>query len=250
MKPVMAFRQDATSGMKEVHIRRTLSTISAVVVLSAGLVHGSGTAAVVPDPKQSGGEAEGIVQVANLIYAGTMTSKCFSDHFLVQAERDSSISTSRRFHAVKLGSDELFEFPLVIMTGEGTFTLSDAERENVRRFVERGGFLLASAGCSSPEWDRSFRSEMARIFPGNSLSALSMEHPVFHTVYDISELRARHGTPRPLEGISLHGRLGVLYSQDGLNDTANTTGCCCCGGNELTNSVQINVNILAYALIY
>ena len=27
-----------------------------------------------------------------------------------------------------------------------------------------------------------------------------MSHPMFHTVYDIKELRARHGTPRPLVG--------------------------------------------------
>jgi hypothetical protein len=40
----------------------------------------------------------------------------------------------------------------------------------------------------------------------------------------------------------------VLYSQDGLNDTSNTQGCCCCGGNEITNAEQINVNILIYSL--
>ena len=49
---------------------------------------------VIPDPKQGGGESDGVVQVANLIYAGTKSSKCFSDHFLVQAEQESSISTS------------------------------------------------------------------------------------------------------------------------------------------------------------
>src|SRR4051794_29374100 len=62
------------------------------------------------DSKQVGGESSSTVQVANLIYAGTKTSKCFADHFLVEAEKSSSISTSRRFHAVKLSSDELFEF--------------------------------------------------------------------------------------------------------------------------------------------
>lgn len=208
-------------------------------------------AARVNEPKQAGGECEGIVQVANLIYAGSMSSKCFSDHFLIRAEKESSISTSRRFHAVKLSSEELFEFPLVIMTGEGAFVLPDAERENLRRYIERGGFLLASAGCSSQEWDRSFRSEMARVFPDHPLQAIGMNHPVFHTVSDVKELRATHGgTPRPLEGVSLGTRLGVLYSQDGLNDTAHTHGCCCCGGNEIAESEQINLNVLAYALVY
>ena len=66
----------------------------------------------------------------------------------------------------------------------------------------------------------------------------------------VTELKAKHGKPQPLEGITINGRLGVLYSQDGLNDTAHATGCCCCGGNEILNAVQINVNILAYALLY
>ena len=97
---------------------------------------------VVPDPRQTGGEPDGVVQVANLVYAGTKSSRCFSDHFLVTAEKESSISTSRRFHAVKLSSENVFEFPLVIMTGEGEFQLTDEERQNLRRYVERGGLLL------------------------------------------------------------------------------------------------------------
>ena len=202
------------------------------------------------EPKQGGGESQGIVQVANLVYAGTKTSKCFADHFLVQAEKASSISTSRRFHAVKLSSDELFEFPLVIMTGEGAFQLLDSERQNLRKYIERGGVLLGSAGCSSPDWDKSFRAEMAKVFADHPLEALNMDHPVFHTVYDIKELQGRHGKIRPLEGVSIGGRLGVLYSVDGLNDTSHTQGCCCCGGNEITNCIQVNVNILAYALTY
>jgi hypothetical protein len=205
----------------------------------------------VPDARQSGGEPDGIVQVANLVYAGTKSSRCFSDHFLIKAEKETAISTSRRFHAVKLSSESIYEFPLLIMTGEGDFQLSDAERESLRQYVERGGFLLASAGCSSTEWDRAFRREMAAIFPSHPLQSIDMDHPMFHTVYEIKELRTTHGgSPRPLAGVSIGGRLGVVYSQDGLNDTPHTTGCCCCGGNELENAVDINVNLLAYALIY
>jgi hypothetical protein len=204
---------------------------------------------VVADPRQSGGEPDGIVQVANLVYAGTKSSHCFSDHFLMIAEKESAISTSRRFHAVKLGSDQVFEFPLVIMTGEGEFQLSEEERQNLRRYVERGGLLLASASCSSPDWDRAFRREMATIFPSRPFQAIPMTHPLFHTVYEINELGG-YGKPRPLEGLSIGGRLGVVYSQDGLNDSHHTPGCCCCGGSELSNAIQINVNILAYSLTY
>lgn len=202
------------------------------------------------DPRHLGGEPDSIVQVANLVYAGIHSSHCFSDHFLVKAEKDSAISTSRRFHAVKLNSDELFHFPFVIMTGEGASQLPDVERNNLRKFIERGGFLLASAGCSSKDWDRAFRREMTTIFPEHRLRALGMGHPVFHTVYEIKTLKTKYGTPQVLEGIHLGGRLGILYSQDGLNDTPHTKGCCCCGGNEISNAVDVNVNILAYALLH
>lgn len=204
----------------------------------------------IPDPKQVGGESESVVQVANLIYAGVKSSQCFSDHFLAAAEKDSAISTSRRFHAVKLSSEEVFNFPMIIMTGEGEFTLTSAERENLRQYLNRGGFLLASAGCSSKEWNRSFRRELASLFPNHPPAAISYDHAVFNTVHRIESLKAKHGTPKPLEGISVEGRLCVIYSEDGLNDTAHAQGCCCCGGNEITNCIAVNVNILAYALLF
>jgi hypothetical protein len=238
--------------MKWMNARRRPLAAAGMMLLCALCLGADPPPATQPASEASavGGEPQGTVQVANLIYAGSKTSKCFSDHFLIQAEKDSSITTSRRFHSVKLSSQELFDFPLVIMTGEGAFELPDAERQNLRKYVERGGFLVASASCSSPEWDRSFRAEMARVFADHPLEALAMTHPVFHTVYDINQLGGGHGAVRPLEGISLGTRLGVLYSVDGLNDTAHTQGCCCCGGNEIRNCEEINVNILAYALSY
>ena len=211
---------------------------------------GSGDAALVEEPIQVGGEDASTVQVANLIYSRVKSSKCFSDHFLVKADNDSAITTSQRFHAVKLESDDLFQYPFVIMTGEGAFSLTEKERENLKKYCENGGFLLASAGCSSKEWNASFRAEIERIWPDAKLQKLPMSHPVFHTVYDISGLSTKHGAPNPLEGLSLAGKLVLIYSQDGLNDTANTSGCCCCGGNEIANAEQINVDILAYALIF
>lgn len=230
--------------------RHVAARFVALLVTAAVGFTSARAAEPIPDGTQRGGEAAGIVQVANLVYAGTKSSRCFSDHFMVRAERESALATSRRFHAVKLSSDDIYSFPMLVMTGEGDFQLSDAERENLRRYIERGGFLLASAGCSSTKWDRAFRREMGIVFPQRALEELPMSHPLFHTVYDIDALEAKHGSPHPLEGVHVGGRLGVLYSRDGLNDTGHTQGCCCCGGNEIRNAEEVNVNVLAYALLY
>ncbi|MFO8007558.1 MAG: DUF4159 domain-containing protein [Candidatus Brocadiia bacterium] len=203
-----------------------------------------------PDPEQVGGEHNSVVHVANLIYAGVKTSKCFSDHFLRRAENKSEISTSHRFHAVKLRSEDLYQYPFVIMTGEGDFRLADRERENLKKYCEMGGLVLASAGCSSSKWDASFRREMRKIWPDAALEPIPMDHPVFHTVEDIGKIKVKSGEARPLEGLNVDGKLAIVYSRDGLNDTEHTSGCCCCGGNEILNAEQINVNILAYALAF
>ena len=78
---------------------------------------------------------EGAVECGNLIYAGTKTSKCFSDEFLTTVQQKTSISTERRFKAVKLASEELFKIPFVIMTGEGDFILTAGERDNLKKYL-------------------------------------------------------------------------------------------------------------------
>lgn len=191
------------------------------------------------------------IQCANLIYGMNHTSRCFSDEFLSAAQKETTIPTERRFKSVRLGSEELFQFPFVVMTGESSFFFSPKERNNLEAYLRKGGFLLASAGCSNSEWDRSFRTEMRKIFGDDALSRIEPEHPVFRTVHTIEKLTLQHpGDEAKLEGLTLNGKVVAIYSKHGLNDTANTFGCCCCGGNEITNSLELNVNIFVYALLH
>jgi hypothetical protein len=145
----------------------------------------------------------------------------------------------------------LFSFPFVVMTGEKEFYLSAKERENLKKYLTRGGFLLASAGCSSKEWDRSFRREVRLAMPDHSLKRIGMDHALFKTVKTIKELKLSHGGADPyLEGIENDGKTVAIYSAQGLNDTSHAVGCCCCGGNEIVNAMEVNVNILVYALTH
>ena len=194
---------------------------------------------------------EGAVECGNLIYAGTRTSKCFSDEFLTTVQQKTSIATERRFKAVKLADDELFRIPFVIMTGEADFNLPKKERENLKKYLENGGFLLASASCSNEAWSRSFEREIKAIFGNDCLKDIPMDHEIFRTVFTIKELKLSHGgAPPSLRGITLNGRIVVVYTADGLNDSSHAEDCCCCGGNEILNSMEVNANILAYALIH
>lgn len=198
----------------------------------------------------SDGESSGdAVECANLIYAGTKSSVCFSEEFLSTVASETSINTSRKFKPVKLGEKEIFRFPFATITGEGAFTLTDDERTNLKLYLEKGGFLLASAGCSSKEWGDSFTREIATIFPDRKLAEVPMDHPIFSTIFQVDQLNMSHGGVAKLQGLTIGGKIVLIYSPDGLNDTATMHGCCCCGGNEIEDSRKVNANILAYALL-
>jgi hypothetical protein len=191
------------------------------------------------------------VKCANLVYAGNKSSVCFSDRFLKRLELETNIRTETRFVKTRLDSSDLYKYPFAIMTGEGGFSLTPKERINLRYYATHGGFLLASAGCSDPSWTRSFRSEMAQIFPQEKLTPIPLTHPIYRTVYSIKTIETKHDRRgAKLEGLVHAGKITVLFSPDGLNDTSHAENCCCCGGDELNQAEYINVNILAYALLH
>lgn len=230
-------------------MRKTVTIVAAVIAAAFS------TAFAAPDawaPASAGDVAPGVVQCANLIYGQGQSSVCFSDEFLAQIQKDTNIRTNRRFCPVKLEGPELYQYPFAMMTGQGQFTLTPAQRANLRNYLSRGGFLVASAGCSSGEWDASFRAEISQVFPELKLQRLSMSHPIFHTVYDLTDWTLKHGgSDVYLEGLEVDGKIVLVYSKEGLNDTARAgPGCCCCGGNEIHNSRQVNANLLAYALTH
>ncbi len=195
----------------------------------------------------------GVVRAAKLIYADNKTSVCFSDRFLADTAEQTHIATHPRLIAVRSDSEELFEYPFAVMTGEGAFTLSEAQLDNLRLYLDCGGFVIASAGCSSKPWNESFAAAMEQLFPADELVTLDAEHPIYHTVYDVTTSRYKSGGARlpELRALERDGRVVLVWSPDGLNDTANTGGdCCCCGGNEVMSAKLLNVNILAYALTH
>ena len=194
---------------------------------------------------------EGAVECGNLIYAGNRTSRCFSDEFLTTVQQRTSIATERRFKAVKLADEELFTIPFVIMTGEGDFNLTGQERENLKKYLENGGFLLASASCSNRPWGQAFEREIRALFGNDALKDIPLDHDLYRTVFTIEKIDLSNpATDSPIRGLTLNGKIVVVYSPEGLNDSSNAEGCCCCGGNEIRNAMEINANILAYALLH
>ncbi len=232
-------------------LSRCLRQISVFLVLMLAMVLGLEAAVgQSTDDADTDAPAEGRVKVANLVYGGGKTGVCFAEGFLVSLARETELNIQRAFERVELGDAALFDHPFAIMTGEGDFTLNAEEKENLKAYLDRGGFLLASAGCSNAAWAENFRAVIDELFGPDALSPLEPDHPLFQQLYEIDRLEMKRPTGNEkLWGLTRDGRLALVFSPQGLNDTANAgKGCCCCGGNEVRNARQINANILLYAL--
>jgi hypothetical protein len=191
-----------------------------------------------------------LLQCGNLIYAGSQSSVCFSDHFLSDLANQTNLRVNKKFCPVRMDAEAFFDYPICVMSGNETFTLREKERTNLRKFLTQGGFLLVSPGCSDEKWDKAFRQEIKICFPQYSMQKIPMSHPLFSTVNTIKTLNDSHGKAVSLEGLEINGRLVMVYSKEGLNDVQNAEGCCCCGGNEVNSPALVNVNVFTYAVLY
>jgi hypothetical protein len=191
-----------------------------------------------------------LLQSGNLIYAGNKSSVCFADNFLADVAAQTNLKVNKTFCPVRLDVDALFDYPFCVMSGNENFSLTQKERQQLRKYLTQGGFLLVSPGCSDEKWDKSFRQEIKVCFPEFTLQKIPLTHPIFSIVNPIPRLTEKHGQAVSLEGLDINGRLVLVYSKEGLNDVEHASGCCCCGGNEIQNPARVNVNVFTYAVLY
>ena len=116
---------------------------------------------------------------------------------------------------VEIGSIELFNYPLVHLTGHGNVIFSPEEAENLRKYLASGGFLHISDNYGL---DQYIRREMQKVFPGQEFKELSFAHPIYHQKYNFED-----GLPKIHEhdrkdpqgfGIVYEGRLVCFYDYE------------------------------------
>lgn len=127
---------------------------------------------------------------------------------------------------VEAGSQELFNFPFVHMTGHGNVVFSEKEVQNLRAYLEGGGFLHVDDNYGLDEF---FRREIRKVFPDNKLVELPPSHPLFNQKYSFSEglpkIHEHDNKPPQAFGIFIDDRMVCLYTyesdiSDGWEDEA------------------------------
>jgi hypothetical protein len=85
---------------------------------------------------------------------------------------------------LKLSSPELADYPFIYMEHIERLTLRPTEVTALRQYLLNGGVLLVNDFWGAMAW-RNLQAEIGRALPGRTWTELSMDHPVFHCVYDL-----------------------------------------------------------------
>ncbi len=155
-------------------------------------------------------------QIAELIYPGweELRPSGFSRLLWVATQR-TSLKPKLKVKKLKLSSPELFNYPLVYMSGEKEFPpLPARDLTRLRIYLSAGGtlFINLSDGEVGGPFDRSVRRMVRRLFPKTSLRPLPAKHTLFRSFYLLSRFGGRRLLRPYIEGITRDERSPIIYS--------------------------------------
>jgi hypothetical protein len=171
-------------------------------------------------------------------------------NLLTAVKRRTTLRVAPSEKVVTLSDDELWTVPYLYMTGHGNVHWSERDLATLRRFLQQGGFLHADDNYGM---DASIRRELARLFPGEPLVQVPLDHPIYHLVYDfprgLPKIHAHDEKPAQGFGIFLDRRLVVYYSyQSDLGDGWEDPQVHNDPADKREAALRMGVNLFAYAV--
>jgi hypothetical protein len=199
------------------------------------------------------GYAQGTLQLAVLKYNGGgdyYANPTALPNLVKFCNQQLGTSITKEVPYVEVGSQDIFQYPMVHMTGHGNVVFSGAEAENLRTYCMAGGFLHIDDNYGMDEF---IRVELKKVFPSNALVELPFDHPIFHQKYDFNGLPKihEHDGKRPQAfGIIINGSLVCLYTyQTDLSDGWEDPQVHNDPPEKRTQALQMGANILMYAFM-
>ena len=114
---------------------------------------------------------------------------------------------------VDVGSVELYQYPIVHVTGHGNIIFNDMEAKNLRTYLEAGGFLHADDNYGLKDY---FYKAMAKVFPELHWEKVPFSHAIYHQKYNfpngLPKIHAHDGKAPEGWGLFLKGRMIAFFS--------------------------------------
>jgi hypothetical protein len=140
--------------------------------------------------------------------------------------QQSSANIGLSEEVIDLKSPQLFQFPMIYMTGHGNVIFSQSEALQLREYLLAGGFLHIDDNYGM---DPYIRREMKKVFPELEFVEVPFSHPIYHQHFDfpngLPKVHEHNGKPPQGFGLFWENRLICFYTfecdlGDGWEDKA------------------------------
>jgi len=156
---------------------------------------------------------------------------------------------SEKPETVAPGSVDIFQFPLLHMTGHGNVFFSEEDAENLRDYLISGGFLHIDDNYGMSKY---LPKELKKVFPNHELKELPASHPIFSTAYrfngGLPKIHEHDGQRPQALGILYEDRLVLLFTvESDLGDGWEDPGVHGDPESVRQKALQMGANIVKYA---
>lgn len=151
----------------------------------------------------------------------------------------------------RASANDLLEAPILFISGRDSFKLTDEQKENLKEYVNQGGFIFAEAcvgeGCDPGKFDAEFTETMEEIF-NTQFATLDPSHPIW-----TAESKLYPNADRPLKGLQACCRTSVVYCPKNLtcfwqlNQPRFQSALQGKNKDEVDYCTQLGINVVTYA---
>lgn len=112
-------------------------------------------------------------------------------------------------------SPDLFNYPMLHMTGHGNVVFSESEVKNLQDYLKSGGFLHIDDNYGM---DQYIRTEIKKLFPNEVLTEIPASHIIFQKPNSfpagLPKIHEHDGKRAQAFGIFVKNRLVLLYTYE------------------------------------
>jgi hypothetical protein len=136
-------------------------------------------------------------------------------NILTFLHQQTGVPVDPTYVAVDIGSEQIFSFPILFMTGHGNVSFGEKDILNLRTHLENGGFLYVDDDYGL---DKPFRREIKKVFPDKDLVELPYSYGLYRTPFPfpngVPKTHLHDGNPPRGYGLFHNGRLIVYYTYE------------------------------------
>lgn len=150
---------------------------------------------------------------------------------------------------VEVGSQDLFNYPFIHMTGHGNVIFNMQEAENLRNYLIAGGFLHISDNYGM---DQFIRIQMKKVFPELDFVELPFNHPIYNQKFNFPNglPKIHEHDNKPPKGFAIihNGRVVCFYdSECDLGDGWESSEVHNNSEETRLKALKMGANIVSYA---